>query len=61
MKIVKNDYDGWEYYSGNDAKTTSILESDEVQFTQLLGPDGSPYAIRRPKMKLGFNLTPTKR
>lgn len=61
MKIVKNDYDGWEFYTGNDAKTHYIIESDEVQLTQLLGPDGSPYAIRRTKMKLGFDLTPTKR
>lgn len=61
MKIVKNDYDGWEYYSGNEARTYQVHEPDEVQVTQLLGPDGNPYAIRRPKMKLGFDLTPTKR
>ncbi len=61
MKIVKNDYDGWEYYSGNEAKATYIHEADDVQVTQLLGPDGQPYAIRRPRMKLGFDLRPMKR
>lgn len=61
MKIVRSDYDGWEYYSGNEARTNLVHESDEVQVTQLLGPDGNPYAIRRPKMKLGFDLTPKKR
>lgn len=61
MKIVKTSYDGWEFYSGNDAKTNYVHEADEVQVTQLLGPDGQPYAIRRPKMKIGFDLRPTKR
>jgi len=52
--------DAWLFYSGNDAKTSIVHESDEVQLTKLLGPDGQPYAIRRPKMKLGFDLTPKK-
>lgn len=52
--------DFWDYYSGNDAITRTIVEQDEVQITKLLGPDGKPYAIRRPKIKLGFDLT-TKR
>ena len=39
----------------------NVIEQDDVQLTQLLGPDGKPYAIRRPKMKLGFDLTPTTR
>jgi len=61
MKIVKTNYDGWEFYSGNDAKTNYVHEADEVQETQILGPDGKPYAIRRSKMKIGFDLTPRKR
>jgi hypothetical protein len=57
---MKPSEDSWLFYSGNDAKTTVVLEKDEVQVTKLLGPDGQPYAIRRPKAKLGFDLTPTK-
>lgn len=49
--------DDWDFYSGNTAKTYTVVEQDEVQITKLLGPDGKPYAIRRPKMKLGFDLT----
>jgi hypothetical protein len=52
--------DSWLFYSGNDAKTTVVVEKDEVQLSKLLGPDGQPYAIRRPKAKLGFDLTPMK-
>jgi hypothetical protein len=52
--------DSWSYFSGNEAKTTVVHEQDQVQITKLLGPDGQPYAIRRPKLKLGFDLTPTK-
>ncbi len=52
--------DSWLFYSGNDAKTSVVHEQDEVQLSQLLGPDGKPYAIRRPKMKLGFDLSPKK-
>lgn len=55
------DYDFYDFYSGNEAKTRIVHEADEVQETQLLGPDGRPYAIRRPKMKIGFDLTPRKR
>lgn len=53
-------YDWYDFYSGNDAKTHTVHEADEVQETRLLGPDGKPYAIRRPKMKLGFDLTPKR-
>lgn len=55
------DYDFYDFYSGNEAKTRTVHEADEIQETQLLGPDGRPYAIRRPKMKIGFDLTPKKR
>ena len=55
------DYDWFDFYSGNEAETRTVHEADEVQETQLLGPDGKPYAIRRPKMKIGFDLTPRKR
>jgi len=53
-----NNYDWYDYYSGNDAATRIVVEQDEIQETQVLGPDGKPYAIRRPKVKLGFDLTP---
>jgi hypothetical protein len=59
MKIVKSDWDGWEFYSGTVGGET-IIEADEVQISKVLGPDGSPYAIRRPKVKLGFDLTRSK-
>ena len=52
--------DYYDYYSGNDARSRMVIEGDEVQLTKLLGPDGQPYAIRRPKLKLGFDLTPTQ-
>jgi hypothetical protein len=52
--------DSWFLWSGNDAKASVVIEKDEIQITKLLGPDGQPYAIRRPKAKLGFDLTPTK-
>lgn len=41
--------------------TNIVVEPDEVQTTRLLGPDGSPYAIRRKKTKLGFDLTPSNK
>lgn len=53
----KLDSDSWLFYSGNEAKTSTVYEQDDVQLTKLLGPDGQPYAIRRPKIKLGFDLT----
>ncbi len=51
-----------DYYWLPDGETfgQTIYEADEVQLSQVLGPDGKPYAIRRPKAKLGFDLTPTK-
>jgi hypothetical protein len=59
--MTKNSEDAWLYYSGNEAKCTTVVEQDSVQLTKLLGPDGQPYAIRRPKSKLGFDLTPRTR
>lgn len=53
-----NDY--YDFYSGNEAASRTVIERDEVQLTKLLGPDGLPYAIRRPKMKVGFDLTPSQ-
>jgi hypothetical protein len=59
---MKSNYQDYvDFYSGNSASTHTVVEQDEVQLTKLLGPDGKPYAIRRPKMKLGFDLTPAKR
>lgn len=53
------DTNGWWYDEGRvEGKT--VFEKEEIQLTKLLGPDGEPYAIRRPKTKLGFDLTPTK-
>lgn len=56
--------DDWsDYYfwgSGNDAKTSMVVEKDEVQLSSILGPDGKPYAIRRPKMQIGFDLSAKK-
>jgi hypothetical protein len=58
---MKNDYQDYiDFYSGNSASTHIVVEQDEVQLTKLLGPDGKPYAIRRSKIKLGFDLTPAK-
>jgi hypothetical protein len=61
MKANHTNTNLFEFYSGNEAKINYVHEADEVQETQLLGPDGRPYAIRRPKMKIGFDLTPRKR
>lgn len=44
------------YFSEGDCASPTIYESDEVQLTQLLGPDGQPYAIRRAKRRIGFEL-----
>jgi len=41
-------------------KGDTVYTPDDVQITQVLGPDGNPYAIRREKFKLGFDLTPYK-
>jgi hypothetical protein len=48
------------YFPDGETKGTTVYEQDEVQLTQLLGPDGKPYAIRRPKLKMGFDLSPKK-
>lgn len=53
-------YESYWIFSGNDAKTHTVHEQDEIQLCKLLGPDGQPYAIKRPKMKLGFDLSPKK-
>lgn len=39
-------------------KGETVYVPDEVQITKVLGPDGQPYAIRRQKFKLGFDLSP---
>jgi hypothetical protein len=52
--------DSWLFWSGNEVRSTTVIEKDEVQITRILGPDGQPYSIRRPKAKLGFDLTPSK-
>jgi hypothetical protein len=49
----------WQFPDG-ETRGTIIYEPDEVILTNLLGPDGKPYAIRKPKVKLGFDLTPKK-
>jgi hypothetical protein len=43
-----------------EVKGETVYILDEVQTTKLLGPDGQPYAIRRQKFKVGFDLTPPK-
>ena len=47
---------GWD----GQTKGETVYKPDEAQLTTLLGPDGKPYAIRRTKSKLGFDLTPRK-
>jgi hypothetical protein len=47
----------WWFPEG-ETQGTTVYEPDETQMTQLLGPNGKPYAIRRPKLKIGFDLTP---
>ena len=59
--MKNNYYDSHDYFSGNAAQTYTVHEADEIQETKLLGPDGKPYAIRRPKIKMGFDLSPVKR
>jgi hypothetical protein len=41
-------------------KGDTVYTPDDIQITQVLGPDGKPYAIRRQNFKLGFDLTPYK-
>lgn len=47
--------DGWEGYT----PSVTIYEPDEVQISQVLGPDGKPFAIRRKKYTIGFVLKRT--
>jgi hypothetical protein len=48
------------WFKEGECKGETVYIADEVQITKVLGPDGQPYAIRRPKFKLGFDLTPAK-
>ena len=48
-----------DWFVEGSVQGTTVYEKDEIQLTKLLGPDGNPYAIRRPKTKIGFDLTPT--
>lgn len=54
--------DWWSYYnnifSARASDTVAVVEKDEVIITSVLGPDGTPYALRRPKIKVGFDLSP---
>jgi len=44
------------YSPQGDCPNPIVHERDEVQITQLLGPDGKPYAIRRKAHPVGFRL-----
>jgi hypothetical protein len=59
MKIIKTEYDGWEYFSGNDKNSINVSELDHVQETQVLGPDGKPYVMKRIKNPIGFRRNNT--
>lgn len=48
------------WFKEGECKGETVYVPDDVQICKLLGPDGQPYAIRRPKFKLGFDLTPSK-
>jgi hypothetical protein len=48
------------WYEEGSCKGETVYVPDDVQICKLLGPDGKPYAIRRQKFKLGFDLTPSK-
>lgn len=50
------DTNSW-YWPEGECSQPTVYERDEVQICKLLGPDGKPYAIRRPKHPVGFNLT----
>jgi hypothetical protein len=58
--MTKTTYTSNWWFPEGETHGTTVYEHDEVQLTQLLGPDGKPYAIRRPKFKMGFDLTPQK-
>jgi hypothetical protein len=46
------------WYREGETKGEVVYITDEVQLTKLLGPDGKPYAIRRIKNIVGFDLSP---
>lgn len=46
------------YLDQGQTRGEIVYESDPIQETKLLGPDGRPYIIRRPRMALGFDLRP---
>jgi hypothetical protein len=52
--------DSWLFWSGKDTLATTVIEQEDVRITRILDHNGQPYAIRQPKMKLGFDLTATK-
>lgn len=56
--IIISGEDDWWYYNSGKTEDCTVFEKDEVQVTSVLGPDGTPYAIRRPKVKVGFDLSP---
>lgn len=57
--LINNTY---HYYDAPEGQVqgSTVYEPDEVQLSQVLGPDGKPYAIRRIQNKIGFNLSRNK-
>lgn len=51
-----NTYDYSYYFPDGSCSGTTVFEKEEVQLTKLLGPDGEPYAIKRNKRRVGFEL-----
>ena len=47
----------YQYWPEGECPNPTIYEPDEVQLCKLLGPDGKPYAIRRARQRIGFDLT----
>ena len=56
MRQNKMDTNSW-YWPEGECPQPTIYEPDEVQLCKLLGPDGKPYAIRRARQRIGFDLT----
>ncbi len=52
---MKSNYDSYWFKDGEVSGTT-VYEQEEVYLTKLLGPDGQPYAIHRPRRQIGFDL-----
>ena len=44
------------YWPEGECPQPTVYERDEVQICKLLGPDGKPYAIRRNRHPVGFDL-----